>query len=744
MGLMRGIRKNVKAIYWVITISVVVTFVFWGTRTVTLGGRRYAGIVFDEKVSLKEFRLQWIAAQGRAMTPEQVEALTWQRIVELREADRWGIIVPMSEVREAIRNIFSRQGYFDEEAYHDYLDSRRLTEQEFAEIVRDDMRMSQLERLVFAAVPVAPQELRERYNYDKEQRKIKFHMVEVNSLLPAFDVQVEAEQYYLGHTDEFREASKVAVQYIMIEKEPFQAKVTLSDEELRNYYEENKSSYRGADGKAAEFDEVKPQIERVLKAQKADEMARQQAEELFNFGDASEMREVAEKNGLPLVETGLIPEVGPLGESPGSTLWLGEEPEFRKAAFSTPVGGLSSIIETGLGYCILSPLRLVAARVPPFEEVRKIAAEKLRDRRLREAVRYAGIPPEQVEAFLKDQSVLPADVDVTYEEASRYYDSRKNEFMKPKRVKVQYLTVEKAPFEKDVKVTEKEIKEEYGNSQFRYKDEKGNVKPLQEVRESIEKELRTRKAGEMARKRADEIFAIYRPQRMKEQALKYGLELRHSRLFAQGEKIDDYLGDSAAFAREAFQTKPGEVSATFSTDIGYCILSPIQVVDEGVPDFEEVSEQVAEKARTNKAETLANRIAWELYRQVQEKMTREKKDFQTACDQLGLKAEESGYFRRSDSEIEKVGETLGYTRQVFETEPGSLGTPKRIPKGSFLYVVSEVKPPSDEEFAKDSDSYHDALTREKGQQAFQEWMMALFQEANVRRNIPVARRKAAE
>ena len=132
MGLMRGIRKNVKGIYWIVTVAVVVTFIFWGTRLGSSGGRRHAGTVFGKKVSIKEFELQWrgasriASAYGRTPSADLVEAITWQRLVELRAADRWGIIVPMDEVKDRIRAIFSRQGVFDEEGYRDYRPHRHF------------------------------------------------------------------------------------------------------------------------------------------------------------------------------------------------------------------------------------------------------------------------------------------------------------------------------------------------------------------------------------------------------------------------------------------------------------------------------------------------------------------------------------------------------------------------------------------------------------------------------------------
>ncbi len=738
MGLMRGIRKNVKVIYWVVVVTVVVTFVLWGTRTATVGGRAHVGVAFGKKVSTKEFRRQWVAAQQRAIeigyrtgqevTPDLIEDMAWRRVVELREADRWGITVPMSEVRESIRRMFSPEGEFDETLYQNYLYRRGLSEDQLAALIRDDIMIGSIERLVSTSVVVSPQEVREEYNYEKEQRKVKFHLVEAASLLPALEVPGDGEVYYNSHKEEFREPKKVAVRYAMVASAALLDKVSVTEEELKEHYEKNRDSYKAADGTSPEFDAVKAQIERVLKSQKADQMARETAEKLLSISDPSKLKEAAEKNGLVFGETAPFPEEGEIGEQ------FAKEPEFRKAVFATPFGELSPILKTNEGYCVLTPVRALPDRIPSFEEVKKAAAEKQRAQQLRDEALRAGLPPERVDEFIKALSVTPADIDVTYDEVLRYYEGRKSEFRKPKKVKVQYLLLEKKPFENEVKLTEKEIKTEYDTNPQKYKDEKGQVKPLAEVREQIEKTVREKKADELAQKRADEIFIVSRAQRMKEQGLKHGLSLRESRLFGAGEKIDDYVGDSPMFSSYAFRTTLGEVSPVFDADIGYCVLSPVQVMDEAIADFEEVAQEVVDKTKVNKAETLAGQVAREVQRKVSEKMTLEKKDFDSACKDLGLKVEESGYFRRNDNTIEKLGQAMGLTFSAFRDELGKVAYPRRVTNGYLFYVVSEIKQPSDEEFAKDKELYYGNLVAEKGREAFVEWLTALMQEANVRKS----------
>ncbi|NQT84508.1 SurA N-terminal domain-containing protein, partial [bacterium] len=124
MGMMRGIRKNIKGIYWIVVVMVTVSFILWGTRIGGGGGPKYAGAVFGKKVSMKEFRRQWLAAReraiqyqhmtGRVIPADLIEALTWERIVKLREAERLGVVVTTREVKDRISNMFSTDEGFNE------------------------------------------------------------------------------------------------------------------------------------------------------------------------------------------------------------------------------------------------------------------------------------------------------------------------------------------------------------------------------------------------------------------------------------------------------------------------------------------------------------------------------------------------------------------------------------------------------------------------------------------------------
>lgn len=748
MSLMRGMRKNIKGIYWVVAVMVIISFVLWGTRMAPQRGLKYAGRVFGKKVSVKDFRRQYrgaqqlalqMEAQGRSVTAEDVDNIAWQRVVELREAERLGITVPRARVEEQIRLMFSPEGTFDESLYREFLYRRGLQEEDYLASLRDEMKVGQLERLVLNSVVVSPWEVRENFDYENEQRKIGYHMVEFAPLLPAFEVTDFGEAYYRSHRGEFRDPKKVAVQYVMVETAPLMESLSLTEEELAEYYEKNNETYKAADGSTASFEEVRSHIERLVKEQKAGQLARQKAEELLTVSDPAQMKLVAEKNGLLFRETGLIPEEGDVSEE------IAREAEFRKAVFNTPLGEVSPLIKTSGGYCVLTPVRLIPERIPPFKEVREKAAAKQRAQQLKEAAARAGIPPEDMERFVREHSATPPEIDVTEAEARKYYESRKTEFLRPKRVKVQYLVVEKEPFEAEVRVTEREIKSEYEKNDWKYKDKDGKLKPLEEVKDEIEKALKEQKVETKAKERADEVFVISRPQRLKEYGEKEGLVLRESGLFAQGETIDDYVGNSPVFARYAFPTGLGEISPVFRIEKGYAVLSPIQVVEERIADFEEVAEEAAEKAKVSKAEMLASQIARELRTKVNEKMTSAKLDFETACKELGLTIEESGYFKRSDQTVEGVGSVPGLAATAFRSEPGTVIFPRRSDDGYFFCSVIEVKKPTEEEFAKEKEMSYDQLRREKGREAFSEWITALMQEANLKRNYPLpAPEKPAE
>lgn len=186
----------------------------------------------------------------------------------------------------------------------------------------------------------------------------------LDSLITRDLLMREALRRGLDRQDEVRARFEQARKSILLEallRETAENAPGLSDQELRNYYEEHKASYE-------EGERVRVRHILFKNEEQATEMARRAKK-----GEPFEklMRE-AESAGGKSADLGLI-ERGAFDK------------EFEKAAFGAPENSIVGPVKTIYGYHILEVGEKRPAGVPPFEEVRgKITAE-LREVAQREA-----------------------------------------------------------------------------------------------------------------------------------------------------------------------------------------------------------------------------------------------------------------------------------------------------------------------------------------------------------------------
>ncbi|GAB4310861.1 MAG: hypothetical protein Kow0059_00520 [Candidatus Sumerlaeia bacterium] len=142
--------------------------------------------------------------------------------------------------------------------------------------------------------------------------------------------------------------------------------ITVTDDEIAAYYEARRKEFEKPPTVSVRF---------ILTATREDAM---EALQLLREGKPFE--EVARTRSIhqSAVTGGALPPF-----SAGTY-----DPDFERVAFSLPVGGMSGVVHTAIGYCIIEKTGETQARVEPLDSVREeIRARLLREkheRRLRE------------------------------------------------------------------------------------------------------------------------------------------------------------------------------------------------------------------------------------------------------------------------------------------------------------------------------------------------------------------------
>jgi peptidyl-prolyl cis-trans isomerase D len=128
------------------------------------------------------------------------------------------------------------------------------------------------------------------------------------------------------------------------------------------------------DARLKPLDEVKPQIEPILKNQKAAAEAQSVANTLQTLSRTAGMDKAAAQRNLTITTTGLIAQSDQL---PG----IGNAPDFMTALFSAKKNDPPAVAPTPAGYVIYQVTEIQPPQTPTFEQVKTKVENEFRDQR---------------------------------------------------------------------------------------------------------------------------------------------------------------------------------------------------------------------------------------------------------------------------------------------------------------------------------------------------------------------------
>lgn len=266
------------------------------------------------------------------------------------------------EVQEAIAQIpaFQKDGKFDLETYKNFLKMQRRDEAAFEFQVRDDLSQQQLRGAVLdtAFLPKAEAEQYQALrNQQRELEVFTLKAADFQSQVKVSDEQIA--QYYEQNKASFMTEEKVQLAYLEIKRDALASAVTVDDNTLKNWFEDNADQYI----KPEEY--VTSHILVSVSDPAKDAAAKQKIDTLYadlqagkrTFEDIartdSDDKPSAEKGGLI-----------------GSVVAGEWGAEFEKAVFALKAGETSAPVKTEAGYEIIKVTEIKPAIQKTFEEVR--------------------------------------------------------------------------------------------------------------------------------------------------------------------------------------------------------------------------------------------------------------------------------------------------------------------------------------------------------------------------------------
>jgi peptidyl-prolyl cis-trans isomerase D len=315
-----------------------------------------------------------------------------------REVEQGQIIVTNDQLRRVLSGVpaFQEDGKFSIERYRAYVTAQGLTEAQFEERVRADLRKQLLVNAVLESTFV-PSQVAERIDRvlleSREIRVQPFRAEQFVSKVSVTDAQVSA--FYDSHKGDFETPETVKVEYLVLSAESLAGLATVNEADAKAYYEQNKGRYGSEEQRRASH---------ILIASEGGDKAaaRKKAEGILaalkaNPGDFARIAKEQSKDPGSAAQGG---DLGFFGKG------MMVKP-FEDAAFRLKAGETSEIVETDFGFHVIRVTEIKPAEAKPFAEVR---AEIEKDLRTQQAQKRYAEAAEQFTNLVYEQadSLQPA------------------------------------------------------------------------------------------------------------------------------------------------------------------------------------------------------------------------------------------------------------------------------------------------------------------------------------------------
>ncbi|KPV95613.1 Peptidyl-prolyl cis-trans isomerase D [Pseudoalteromonas sp. P1-9] len=419
-----------------------------------------------------------------------------QQELQMQLAQELGLRVSDEAIKKEIRNIpaFQVAGQFNNDRYLQVIRQMNYQPDGFRDYLRKEMTLNQLATALIATDFTLDNELASAVKLQNQLRDIE--TVTLSAANFKADVTVsedEIKEYYQLNQNQFMAPEMVALEYIELKGSELPLEEAVTDAEVAANYEENKALY---------MEPERRRVAHILVENLEDDAAAQaKAEEILaELQNGADFEKLAEEKSDDLVSA----ELG------GDLDWIDRDmmdPEFETAAFALEsVGDISEIIKTEFGYHIIKLTDYEPEQVKELAEVSAdIKAQLELDKRLNQfyevQTRVADLAFEVADSLADAAEVAGVEV------KSTELFSRNNAPAPLNNPNVLNTAFSVEILEDGVNSELIEIADEHIVF-IRAKEHKAAaVKPLEEVTAGIQLTLENQKASELAKSKAQELFA---------------------------------------------------------------------------------------------------------------------------------------------------------------------------------------------------------------------------------------------
>jgi peptidyl-prolyl cis-trans isomerase D len=384
--MLQTIRDKITG--WVAGIflgAIAIVFVFWGIDFQSSAGA-FAAKVDGERIPVETVRRAWQQRQSQLqqmlrneLPPEMAKAQQTalldqyiQQTLLTKRATDLGYKVSDEVLAKRVMEIpqFQVDGKFSADRYNALLRSNGLTEARFEADLQTELMVEQLQTGVVDSSFTLPYELERRFALEKQQREVDYALVATSDFLPTVTVTDEQiQKYYEQNGNQFLTTETVDLQYLELTRAQAESAVSVTDQALKEYYEQIKDRFQTTERRQGRH------ILITATEGLDDAAAQKKAQELTDKAKSgADFAQLAKENSK---DPGSAQQGGDLGLAEKG-MFVGP---FEDALFSMQVGEIRGPVKTQFGYHVLKLENIEAGHQQTFDEARaEVEAEFRKDK----------------------------------------------------------------------------------------------------------------------------------------------------------------------------------------------------------------------------------------------------------------------------------------------------------------------------------------------------------------------------
>ncbi|MEF3255572.1 MAG: peptidyl-prolyl cis-trans isomerase [Deferribacterales bacterium] len=577
----RNQKKILSIFLWIVIASFIGTiFLVWG-----VGGKgnqkTYAMKINDHVISFNEYKKTYenisqtfkqlfgTDIDQKMLTGKVIDEITSKYLL-MDEAINLKIPVTDQEVLEEIKKIpaFQSNGTFDKNRYIEVLRLNGITPEIFENDIRSNILLTKIKGLIVSTVFVKDEEVLKEYKFRNKIAEVSYVQLNVEN----FKNQVSLSdndivKFYNENKNRFLEPVKIKARYVELSPDNINVTDNISDKDLESYYLKNKEKFKQDEQiktrhiliRINDFNDNKSVQEALKKAndiykkaisgKKFEDLARKYSDDISkNTG-----------GDLGFVKRGMMVK------------------EFEDALFQLKEGEISKPVKSPFGYHIIKNEKYLPQKEITFLEAKNDIKKLLMQEKLQQKYReYVQNKYKEITSYSDLASFVQKDGHLTLKETELLTEKSTSAIITPE-VKNILFNMDKGEMSNLIQMNGKyyvfEIIERI----------EPTIPPLEQIKDKVKEAASYAAAEQLLRKKAEEAL---KKADINEVSVLLNIPAKDLPPFKRKDPIPN-IGVNSEITSAIFTTKPGKlVNKLFLHGTNFYIFQVKSIKDSLMDEFE--------------------------------------------------------------------------------------------------------------------------------------------------------------